>query len=285
MERRDIAIIGTGPGGVSAAITAKIRGKSLYLFGNKHLSEKMEKAAVILNYPGLPKVSGMALADGMRQQLKDLDIPILETQVTAVYAMGDFFAIHTPDDMVEASAVILAAGVVNGKPLPGEQERLGRGVSYCATCDGQFYRGKTVAVVGYSQHSCEEANFLSEVAGKVLYFPAVSHELALNPGIPVVNDKPAAIDSQGLIGKSGANYPVDGIFILRDAVAPDRLVPGIAMEGNHVAVNNQMETNLPGLFACGDIAGPPYQYIKAAGQGNIAALSAVGFLKERKESR
>ena len=202
MERRDIAIIGTGPGGVSAAITAKIRGKSLYLFGNKHLSEKMEKAAVILNYPGLPKVSGMALADGMRQQLKDLDIPILETQVTAVYAMGDFFAIHTPDDMVEASAVILAAGVVNGKPLPGEQERLGRGVSYCATCDGQFYRGKTVAVVGYSQHSCEEANFLSEVAGKVLYFPAVSHELALNPGIPVVNDKPAAIDSQGLIGKA-----------------------------------------------------------------------------------
>ena len=65
-------------------------------------------------------------------------------------------------------------------------------------------------------------------------------------------------------------------------MAPDQLVPGIAMEGNHVAVNNQMETNLPGLFACGDIAGPPYQYIKAAGQGNIAALSAVGFLKERK---
>lgn len=284
MERRDIAIIGTGPGGVSAAITAKIRGKSLYLFGNKHLSEKMEKATTILNYPGLPRVSGMALAEGMRQQLKDLGIPILETQVTAVYAMGDFFAIQTPSEMLEASTVILAAGVTNGKPLPGEKERLGRGVSYCATCDAQFYRGKTVAVVGYSQHSCEEANFLSEVAAKVLYFPAVSHELVLNPGIQVVKDKPAAIDSLGLIGKSGTNYPVDGIFLLRDAVAPDQLVPGIAMEGNHVAVNNQMETNLPGLFACGDIAGPPYQYIKAAGQGNIAALSAVGFLKERKES-
>lgn len=282
MERADIAIIGTGPGGVSAAITAKIRGKRLYLFGNRHLSEKMEKAATILNYPGLPRVSGMALAEGMRQQLQDLDIPILETQVTAVYAMGDHFAIQTPNEMLEASTVILAAGVTNGKPLPGEKERLGRGVSYCATCDAQFYKGKTVAVVGYSRHSCEEADFLAEIAGKVLYFPAVFHELTLNPNIRVVNDKPVAIDDRGLVGKSGASYPVDGIFLLRDAVAPDQLVPGIAMEGNHVAVNNQMETNLPGLFACGDIAGPPYQYIKAAGQGNIAALSAVSFLKERK---
>ena len=176
MERRDIAIIGTGPGGVSAAITAKIRGKQLWLFGTRHLSEKLEKAKTILNYPGLPAVSGMALADGMRAQLKSLDIPILETQVTAVYAMGDYFAIQTPTEMYEASAVILAAGVVMGKPFPGEKELLGRGVSYCATCDAPFYRDKTVAVVGYSEHSQEEASFLAETAKEVLYFPAVPHE-------------------------------------------------------------------------------------------------------------
>ena len=155
MERRDIAIIGTGPGGVSAAITAKIRGKALWLFGARHLSEKLEKAKTILNYPGLPAISGMALADGMRSQLESLDIPILETQVTAVYAMGDYFAIQTPTEMYEASTVILAAGVVMGKPFPGEKELLGRGVSYCATCDAPFYRDKTVAVVGYSDHSRE----------------------------------------------------------------------------------------------------------------------------------
>lgn len=285
MERADIAIIGTGPGGVSAAITAKIRGKTLYLFGNSHLSEKIEKAKTILNYPGLPNVSGMELADRMRQQLRELDIPIREAQVTAVYAMGDYFAIQTPTEMLEASTVILAAGVTNGKNLPGEAELLGRCVSYCATCDAPFYQGKTVAVVGYSRHSCEEADFLSEVAAQVLYFPAAPHELALNPGIQVIRDLPVAIENKVLVGKSGTHYPVDGVFILRSAVAPDKLVPGIALAGNHVAVNSRMETNLPGLFACGDIVGPPYQYIKAAGQGNIAALSAVEYLRKQKEKQ
>ena len=280
MERRDIAIIGTGPGGVSAAITAKIRGKQLWLFGTRHLSEKLEKAKTILNYPGLPAVSGMALADGMRAQLKSLDIPILETQVTAVYAMGDYFAIQTPTEMYEASAVILAAGVVMGKPFPGEKELLGRGVSYCATCDAPFYRDKTVAVVGYSEHSREEASFLAETAKEVLYFPAVPHEAQAGPKVRILE----GTQLTALEGRSGAVYPVDGVFILRDAVAPDQLVPGIALEGSHVAVNSRMETNLPGLFACGDITGTPYQYIKAAGQGNVAALSAVSYLTgKRKE--
>ena len=289
MERRDIAIIGTGPGGVSAAITAKIRGKSLWLFGTRHLSEKLEKAKTILNYPGLPAVSGMALADGMRAQLESLDIPILETQVTAVYAIGYYFAIQTPNAMYASSTVILAAGVVMGQPFPGEKELLGKGVSYCATCDAPFYRDKTVAVVGYSEHSAEEAAFLAETAKEVLYFPAAPHKVQAGPRVRIVADKPAAIlgDTQvtALEGRSGAAYPVDGVFILRDAVAPDQLVPGIALEGRHVAVNSQMETNLPGLFACGDITGLPYQYIKAAGQGNVAALSAVSCLaRQRKEN-
>ena len=288
MERRDIAIIGTGPGGVSAAITAKIRGKVLWLFGTRHLSEKLEKAKTILNYPGLPAISGMALADGMRSQLESLDIPILETQVTAVYAMGDYFAIQTPTEMYEASTVILAAGVVMGKPFPGEKELLGRGVSYCATCDAPFYRDKKVAVVGYSDHSREEATFLAETAKEVLYFPAAPHKAKAGPKVRIVEDKPVAIlggtQVTALEGKSGTTYPVDGVFILRDAVAPDQLVPGIALEGRHVAVNSRMETNLPGLFACGDITGLPYQYIKAAGQGNVAALSAVSYLtRQRKE--
>ena len=175
-----------------------------------------------------------------------------------------------------------------GKPFPGEKELLGRGVSYCATCDAPFYRDKTVAVVGYSEHSREEASFLAETAKEVLYFPAVPHEAQAGPKVRILKDKPAAIlgitQVTALEGRSGAVYPVDGVFILRDAVAPDQLVPGIALEGSHVAVNSRMETNLPGLFACGDITGTPYQYIKAAGQGNVAALSAVSYLTgKRKE--
>lgn len=286
MERYDIAVIGTGPAGVSAAITAKVRGKKLILFGSRHLSDKVEKAHSILNYPGLPNVSGAELANAYRMQLDSLDIPITEKQVTAVYAMGDYFAIQTPDDMVESTAVILAAGVVTTKALPGEDAFLGRGVSYCATCDAHFYRGKTVAVLGYSEQACREADFLAETCEKVLYFPAAPHEVQVNDRVEVVREKPAAIlgdrQARTLETKSGKRFDVDGIFILRASVAPDKLVPGLAVEDKHIRVDLQMRTNLPGCFACGDAAGPPYQYIKAAGQGNVAALSAVAYLAEQK---
>lgn len=286
MERYDIAVIGTGPAGVSAAITAKVRGKKLILFGSRHLSDKVEKAHSILNYPGLPNVSGAELANAYRMQLDSLDIPITEKQVTAVYAMGDYFAIQTPDDMVESTAVILAAGVVTSKALPGEDAFLGRGVSYCATCDAHFYRGKTVAVLGYSEQACREADFLAETCEKVLYFPAAPHEVQVNDRVEVVREKPAAIlgnrQASALETKSGKRFDVDGIFVLRASVAPDKLVPGLAVEDNHIRVDLQMRTNLPGCFACGDAAGSPYQYIKAAGQGNVAALSAVAYLAEQK---
>ena len=286
MERYDIAVIGTGPAGVSAAITAKVRGKKLILFGSRHLSDKVEKAHSILNYPGLPNVSGAELANAYRMQLDSLDIPITEKQVTAVYAMGDYFAIQTPDDMVESTAVILAAGVVTSKALPGEDAFLGRGVSYCATCDAHFYRGKTVAVLGYSEQACREADFLAETCEKVLYFPAAPHEVQVNDRVEVVREKPAAIlgnrQASALETKSGKRFDVDGIFVLRASVAPDKLVPGLAVEDNHIRVDLQMRTNLPGCFACGDAVGPPYQYIKAAGQGNVAALSAVAHLAEQK---
>ena len=100
MERYDIAIIGTGPAGVSAAITAKVRGKRLILFGAKAMSDKVEKAHSILNYPGLPNVTGAQLAQAFSNHLESMDIPITEKQVTAVYAMGDYFAIQTPEEMI-----------------------------------------------------------------------------------------------------------------------------------------------------------------------------------------
>ena len=126
MERADIAIIGTGPAGVSAAITAKVRGKTVLLFGSRELSSKLTKAHKIQNYPGLPDIDGAQLAQAFKKHLDVLEIPITEKQVTAVYAMGGYFGIQTPDAMLEASSVILAGGVVMGKTFPKEDELLGR---------------------------------------------------------------------------------------------------------------------------------------------------------------
>ncbi|MFZ2677826.1 MAG: thioredoxin reductase, partial [Gemmiger qucibialis] len=176
--------------------------------------------------------------------------------------------------------------VVMGKPFPKEDELLGRGVSYCATCDAHFYPGKTVAVLGYNAESCREANFLAETAGRLLYFPVVPHEVAVNDHVQVINERPIAIlgqtHAEGVQTEQNT-YAVDGVFVLRDAVAPDKLVPGLAVEGAHVRVDANMATNLSGCFACGDLAGKPYQYIKAAGQGNVAALSAVEWLAKQKK--
>ena len=281
MERADIAIIGTGPAGVSAAITATIRNKKILLFGNKELSGKISRAQEIRNYPGFPAISGEELAKKFREHLDAMEIEITEKRVAAVYAMGDYFALQAGEEMIEARAVILATGVAAAKPLPGEKEMLGRGVSYCATCDAPLYRGKTAAVIGYSPREEAEAAFLSEVCPEVTYFPVYADETHLPEKVRVIREKVTGIeqrDGRRIVRTEDGAWEADGVFVLREAVAPDTLVPGLETEGAHVTVNRKMETNLPGVFAAGDLTGLPYQYVKAAGEGNVAAISAAMYL-------
>ena len=279
----DIAIIGTGPAGVSAALTATNRNKTVLLLGSREMSEKVAKAHEIRNYPGLPMVKGSELAEAFRDHLDRAGIAITEKRVGAVYAMGDYFALQIGEEMVEARAVILATGVVQANPLPGEKELLGRGVSYCATCDAPLYRGKTAAVIGYSPREEAEAAFLSEVCSEVSYFPMYKEETSLPEKVRVIREKVTGIaqeDGRRIVQTEKGTYAADGVFVLREAVAPDTLVPGLEADGPHVRVNRKMETSLPGVFACGDLTGTPYQYIKAAGEGNVAALSAVKYLTD-----
>ena len=287
MSRYDIAIIGTGPAGISAAITAKIRNKEIILLGSSDISAKLSKAHRIDNYPGLSQISGADFAEKLKAQLSDLGIEITQKQVSAVYAMGEYFSLQAGEDMIEASSVIVASGVVQGKALPGEDKYLGRGVSYCATCDARLYKGKTVAVLGYSNEAPEEAEFLSEIVEKVIYVPMGKELPEERENIEIVREKPAEIvgeKSVTALKTDKGEYKVSCVFVLRDAVMPDKLVPGVETDGAHIKVDLNMKTNLPGLFACGDIAGKPYQYVKAAGQGNVAALSAVTYLMEKQKN-
>ena len=287
-ERVDIAIIGTGPAGVSAALTAANRNKSVLLLGSRQMSEKVAKAHEIRNYPGLPAVKGEELAEAFRNHLDNMGITITEKRVGTVYAMGDYFALQIGEEMAEAEAVILATGVVQANPLPGEKELLGRGVSYCATCDAPLYRGKTAAVIGYSPREEAEAAFLSEVCEKVTYFPVYREETALPDSVQVIREKVTGIAQEGgkrIVRTESGTYEADGVFVLREAVAPDTLVPGLEADGAHVRVNRKMETSLPGVFACGDLTGTPYQYVKAAGEGNVAAISAAAYIDTKRRNR
>ena len=287
MERYDIAIIGTGPAGLSAGITAKIRNKKILLIGNPNFSDKVQKAHQIQNYLGLPAISGEDLAKAFKNHINSMDITITEGKVNAVYPMGSYFGLQVSQDIYEAEAVIVATGVVTGKAFKGENELLGRGVSYCATCDAPLYRNKTVAVIGYSPKEESEAEFLAEVCEKVLYIPMYKEEVNLSDKVTIINEKPTAVIGENkvqFLQTEKNNYEVDGIFILRDSIPPSQLVSGLEIKDNHIVVNSQMETNIKGCFACGDIVGRPYQYIKAAGQGNIAGLSAVAYLDEKRKA-
>lgn len=291
MERYDIAIIGSGPAGLEAAVTATVRNKNIILFGSKSLSNKMQVVDhPIKNYLGLPEITGKEMAAAFQKQLDILGIEVTEKKVTAVYAMGSYYSLQLSDGgYAEAETVILATGVVAGKPYPGEEAYLGRGVSYCATCDAPLYRQKTVAVIGGSAEEEAEADFLGEVCEKVYYLPLYKEEPHFtHDNIVIVREKPVEIKGAMKVSElvtDQNSYTVDGVFILRAAQFPAQLVPGLAAEGNAVKVDLQMRTNLPGLFAAGDIAGQPYQYIKAAGQGNVAALSAVSYIDEKKRAQ
>ena len=283
--RYDIAIIGTGPAGLSAAITAKIRNKSVLLIGSKDLSPKVTKAHAIQNYLGLPSIPGADLGAAFQASIDSVGVTVTEDKITAAYNLGDYYGLQGAETIYEASTLILATGMIPGKLLPGEEALLGRGVSYCATCDAALYRGKTVAVIGYSAKEEHEAAFLSEIAACVSYFPMYKDIESLPESVRVIREKPVEIrqeDGLRQVVTAENRYGFDGVFILRDSISPGQLVPGLEIENNHVKVDRTMATNLPGCFACGDVVGLPYQYIKSAGEGNVAALSAAAYLDMKK---
>ena len=287
MDRMDIAIVGSGPAGISAALNAKIRNKTFKVFGTKEISPKLVKAHQINNYLGFYGKSGKEIRDEFAKHLEAMDIEITEEKINNIYSMGDYFALMGSKNTYEATTVILATGVNFGKPLKGEEEYLGRGVGYCATCDAPLYKDKIVTIIAYNKHEESEANFLAQVASKVYYIPMYKEEVEVDESIEIIKDTPVEIVGEQFVQKlilKNNEIETDGLFILRDSISPGQLVPGLELDKNHVQVDRKMATNLKGCFAAGDIVGIPYQYIKAAGEGNIAALSAVSYLDELKRN-
>ena len=284
-ERYDIAIVGSGPAGLSAAINGKIRNKKVIVFGQQILSNKLVKAPVVNNYLGFYDITGVALKDNFQRHLDRIGIKITLERINSVYAMKEYFALMVNNKTYEATTVILATGMEFTKPLEGEIEFLGRGVGYCATCDAPLYKGKIVTVIGYNKEAEEEANYVSELASKLYYIPMYSDNYELQSEIETISRNPRKIIGTDRVEKlilKDKEILTDAVFILKDSVAPNQLVPGIDMDGSHIIVNRKMETNLKGLYAAGDCIGRPYQYIKAAGEGQVAVLNAINYINNIK---
>ncbi|MBK5240835.1 NAD(P)/FAD-dependent oxidoreductase [Clostridium sp.] len=283
-ERYDIAIIGTGPAGLEAAINAKIRNKKIILFGNKELSSKLVKAPRVNNFLGFYNITGNELKNQFASHIKAMGISIIPERINNVYAMGEYFALMVNDKIYEAKSIILATGIEYSKPLKGEEKFLGSGVGYCATCDAPLYKGKTVVIVGYNKESEEETNYVSELTSKTYYIPMYKGEYNLNPNVEIIKHKPVEIVGDDRVTKIILDHGeiiTDGVFMLRDSLSPDNLVPGLQIEDGHIKVDRNMKTNIEGCYAAGDCVGKPYQYIKAAGEGLVAALSSVSYLDKK----
>ena len=278
----DVAIVGSGPAAISAALTLKLHDKSIIWFGTKKLSPKVEKSELIANYPGVAMVAGSELNRKLREQIADAGLEITERQVTSILPFGESFMLTVGSDVFDAKTVLLAIGSTSPKGFPGEDEYLGRGVSYCATCDGFLYRGKTVAVYCGSKDYEHEATYLAELAEKVYLFApyedcgVTAENVVVNPG------RLRAILGEmrvtGIELADGSTLDVDGVFVIRPAVAPGKLLPGLELDGANIIVSRKMETSVAGCFAAGDCTGRPYQLTKAVGEGNVAAHSIVEYL-------
>lgn len=169
----DSIIIGTGPAGLSAALNLKTYKKDFIWFGSKNLSEKVQKAEKITNYPGFPQISGQELFERFDAHRRAAGIDITEKTVTNIMPAGNGFMVLADNEMYEARTLILCMGVMSAKQLDREDELLGKRLSYCATCDGMFYKDKRIAVICNDKKYEHEVKYLADLAAEVLYFQLI----------------------------------------------------------------------------------------------------------------
>lgn len=279
----DVIVLGAGPAGLAAAVAALGRDKRVLVVGNRWQDSPLARAERVDNYLGLPGLNGAQLMERFQSHALELGAQLVTGRVISMMAWEGFM-LTVGSQVYQGGALVLAPGVVRQAKFPGEQEFLGRGVSYCATCDGMFYRGKSIAVVGRSKDAPLEANYLKRLGCQVTYV-AENRPEGLEGDIAFLRASRLEIrGGQGVTAlmADGAVLPCDGVFILRQAVAAADLLPQLETREGSVVVDRGMATNIPGIFAAGDCTGAPLQIAKAVGEGHIAGLSAADYLEQQK---
>ncbi len=285
----DIAVVGGGPAGLSAALTGRIRNKTVALFEHLEFSPKLQKAHVVDNYPGLPQVTGKGLMQQLAAHCMAHEPELIKEKVVGIFPAEGTFTLMTPAATYAAKSVIIATGVVATALFEGERDFLGRGVSYCATCDGMFYRDKDVAVISYTREGEHEANYLGEICRNVYYLPQYKGEVGeLRSGVKVMSQyRPRSIRGDGQVDTlvtDKEELKVHGVFIMRQSDPVENVLSGLELDGEIIKVKRDMSTNIPGVFAAGDCTGKPWQIAKATGEGLVAVLSAITYLEQNSKS-
>lgn len=284
----DLIIIGAGPAGISASLYAKRANlKVLILYYGK---SNVEKATNIDNYYGFPGgISGKKLFEDGIKQAKELDIEVKKIEVVGIENLGETYNVKTEDGNLKTKSIILSTGNKKITPdIKGIKEFEGRGISYCAICDAFFYKNKQVAVIGDGNFALNEANELLHVAKSVNILTNGVETTEINKEKNKFNINGKKIKCikgdtkvKEIEFEDGSNLQIDGIFIaLGEAGASDfAKTLGILQNGNDIKVNEKMETNLKGIYACGNATGGLLQICKAVYEGAVAGLSAAEYIR------
>ncbi len=287
----DIVIIGAGPSGMSAAIYLKNAGKNVIILEKNVPGGKILKAKHINNYLGFSDLEPADIAYKMYEQVIKLDIPINIEKVIKVEKSNDYFIVKTNKNEYKTKEILISCGR-NEKPLGlnNEEKLIGKGISYCAECDGSLYKNKIVAVVGSGEKSKEETIYLSNIVSKVYYLNYSDDNIVFNnDNIEVINDKIISIkEENGLLNSiilsSNKEILVDGLFILNGYTPNIDFINNLQIktENGSIIVDKNMKTNIDGIYATGDIVKKElYQVITAASDGAVAAINIIKDLNYR----
>ncbi len=281
----DVLIIGAGPAGISAAIYAKRAGSNVLVlyYGESNL----EKADQIYNYYGFENgIKGSTLYQLGIKQAQNLGIELKKEEVLDIEKDEQIFTIETIKDKYKTKSVIIATGNKKLRPdIKGIMQYEGKGVSYCAVCDGFFYKGKNVGVIGNGKYALKEAEELKSITNKITLL--TNGESQTDNSIYEVNNykikeiygKERAL---GVEFEDGSKIALDGIFIaIGEAGAVDFAKKlGLILNGNSIKVDNNMKTSIDGIYSCGDSTGELFQICKAVNEGAIAGISATKYIKK-----
>ncbi len=303
-ERFDCVIIGAGIAGITAGIYLKRSNLSAVVLDKDAPGGKLNNIHRIDNYPGTPSISGPELAAALYNQASELGVTFDYGAVSEVRKDDEGFLVVTDMNTYVAKTVIVATGIEKKKlGVPGEAEFNGKGVSYCATCDGNFFKGKTMVVYGYKDHAVEDALYLSSLADQVILLapqPIETTEAHMDQLLHARNIRRfenvtlTSIDgNEHVEGVTFVNngddyhfeFPCAAVFQLYGEKSSGMFLSSLGVENNKgfLCVNANMETNVPGLFACGDVIDKRLrQLVNAAGEGSVAATSAIAYIHSKK---
>ena len=294
----DIIVLGGGPTAIGCAIYAARFAMDVLVIG-KTFGGLIATTHIVENYPGITSVSGLGFVEMFRDHMQSLNISYISDEINSIEKVNDHFVLHSFFQKFKAYTICIATGSERRKlGIPGEQEFAGRGVSYCATCDGPFFKDKVVCVIGGSDSAAKEALFLAQNAKKVyiIYRGEEIRAEPINKERVYENDKIEIIyktiiteirgenSVKSVIFDNGKEFEVDGVFIEIGSIPNSDLAKGIGVNTNEkseIIINRKSETNIPGIFAAGDVADAPFkQAITGVAEGVIAAYSAFDYVKE-----